>query len=117
MGGNRNDNVTISNLVVNQNHKWLQRISELNATIHKVTRKLIKLTLSFKNKPYFEKKKKKEKFPEKVMIMQKLAKERNIAFPYRQCAFTTVKNQTIHPTGSPPQFIDAKSFAWFLLHY
>lgn len=45
------------------------------------------------------------------MIMQKLAKERNIAFPYRQCAFTTVKNQTIHPTGSPPQFIDAKSFA------
>lgn len=58
MGGNRNDNVTISNLVVNQNHKWLQqRISELNATIHKVTRKLIKLTLTFKNKPYFEEKK------------------------------------------------------------
>lgn len=109
MGGNLNDKATISNLLLTQNHKRLQqKSSELNATIHKVTRKFI--TLTFKNKPYFVKKKKNKQFPKKVMIMRKLAKEQNIAFPHRQCASTTVKNQTINPTGTP-QFTDAKSFA------
>lgn len=76
---NLNDKATISNLLVIQKYKPLQRSSELTATIHRVARKCINLTLTFKNKPYLLRKKKNtflpKQFSEKDTIMQKLTKE------------------------------------------
>lgn len=76
---NLNDKETISNLLVIQKYKPLQRSSELIATIHRVTRKCINLTLTFKNKPYLLREKKNHFFTqaisEKDTIMQKLTKE------------------------------------------